>query len=50
MDIAARQFQLLLLGRLFQGLGMGIGMPLMFNIILSKTPLSHMGLMMASEI
>jgi EmrB/QacA subfamily drug resistance transporter len=46
MDIAARQFQLLLLGRLFQGLGMGIGMPLMFNIILSKTPLSHMGLMM----
>lgn len=46
MDITAPQFQMLLLGRLFQGLGMGIGMPLMFNIILSKTPLSHMGLMM----
>ena len=36
MDIAARQFQLLLLGRLFQGLGMGIGMPLMSILFSAK--------------
>lgn len=46
MDMAAINFPMLLLGRIIQGIGMGIGMPLMFNIILSRTPLSHMGLMM----
>lgn len=38
-------FALLLLGRLVQGLGTGIGLPLMFNIILEQTPKEHIGSM-----
>ncbi len=33
-------FSLLLLGRLLQGVGTGIGLPLMFHIILTKAPAS----------
>ena len=39
-------FSLLLLGRLLQGLGTGIGLPLMFHIILTKAPIEKRGMMM----
>lgn len=39
-------FTLLLLGRLFQGIGTGIGLPLMFHLILTKAPLEKRGAMM----
>lgn len=39
-------FSLLLLGRLLQGVGTGIGLPLMFHIILTKAPIEKRGLMM----
>lgn len=38
-------FSLLLVGRLLQGLGTGISLPLMFNIILEQVPGTHLGLM-----
>ncbi|WP_349943863.1 MFS transporter [Lacrimispora sp. BS-2] len=39
-------FSLLLLGRLLQGVGTGIGLPLMFHIILTKAPVEKRGMMM----
>lgn len=39
-------FSLLLLGRLLQGVGIGIGLPLMFHIILTKAPSEKRGMMM----
>lgn len=39
-------FSLLLLGRLLQGVGTGIGLPLMFHIILTKAPAEKRGMMM----
>lgn len=39
-------FPLLLLGRLLQGVGTGIGLPLMFHIILTKAPIEKRGMMM----
>src|SRR5699024_12653822 len=39
-------FPALLLGRIIQGLGTGIALPLMFNIILENVPESKIGLMM----
>ena len=39
-------FTLLLLGRLIQGVGTGIALPLMFNIVLEQVPASKLGLMM----
>lgn len=39
-------FSLLLLGRLLQGVGTGIGLPLMFHIILTKAPIEKRGMMM----
>lgn len=39
-------FALLLLGRLLQGVGTGIALPLMFHIILTKAPESSRGMMM----
>lgn len=42
---AAPDFGLLLAGRLIQGAGTGIALPLMFNIILEQVPLSKLGLM-----
>ena len=41
----ASSFWLLLLGRIIQGIGTGIALPLMFNIIIDQTPFEHMGLM-----
>ena len=39
-------FFLLLLGRLLQGVGTGIGLPLMFHIILTQVPIKKRGMMM----
>ena len=38
-------FVILLLGRAIQGLGTGIALPLMFNIILEQVPADKIGLM-----
>ncbi|WP_137597860.1 DHA2 family efflux MFS transporter permease subunit [Paucilactobacillus kaifaensis] len=46
LDSFAPAFPLLLLGRLVQGLGTGIALPLMFNIILEQVPLAKIGMMM----
>ena len=39
-------FVMLLFGRLLQGIGTGIGLPLMFHLILTKAPLHKRGMMM----
>lgn len=39
-------FSLLLVGRLIQGIGTGIALPLMFNIVLEQVPEERLGLMM----
>lgn len=46
MCAAAPVFSVLLTGRLIQGVGTGIALPLMFNIILEQAPYEKMGLMM----
>lgn len=46
LSAAAPAFAFLLLGRLMQGVGTGIALPLMFNIIIEQAPLDKMGLMM----
>lgn len=46
VDALAPIFPVLLLGRVIQGLGTGIALPLMFNIILENVPESKIGLMM----
>lgn len=42
----APTFEFLLLGRVVEGLGTGIALPLMFNIIMEQVPKSHVGTMM----
>lgn len=46
IDALAPVFPLLLLGRAIQGVGTGIALPLMFNIIVEQVPKSRLGLMM----
>ncbi|WP_125570517.1 DHA2 family efflux MFS transporter permease subunit [Lacticaseibacillus songhuajiangensis] len=46
LDGIAPAFWVLLLGRGIQGLGTGIALPLMFNIILEQVPQSKVGMMM----
>lgn len=46
VDAVAPAFPILLLGRVIQGLGTGIALPLMFNIILENVPEEKIGLMM----
>ena len=46
IDGLAQNFPLLLLGRAIQGVGTGIALPLMFNIILEQVPREKIGLMM----
>lgn len=46
IDAAAPSFAVLLLGRGIQGLGTGIALPLMFNIIIDQVPMAKLGLMM----
>lgn len=43
---AAPTFVLLLLGRILEGIGTGLALPLMFNIITEQAPLKNMGVMM----
>ena len=43
---AAPTFMLLLLGRILEGIGTGLALPLMFNIITEQAPLKNMGVMM----
>lgn len=42
----ADSFAMLLLGRLMQGAGTGVALPLMFNIVLEQAPLDRTGMMM----
>lgn len=44
--MAAPSFQIVLLGRLIQGIGTGIALPLMFNIIVEQVPLEKTGTVM----
>jgi len=46
IDAIAPIFPILLLGRIVQGFGTGIALPLMFNIILENVPEGKIGLMM----
>lgn len=46
IDALAPTFPILLIGRLVQGLGTGISLPLMFNIIMEQVPRPRIGLMM----
>lgn len=46
IDIIAPNFTILLLGRIGQGIGVGIALPLMFNIILEQVPMHKIGAMM----
>ncbi|GMM17449.1 hypothetical protein LAYK3_05640 [Lactobacillus amylovorus subsp. amylovorus] len=46
IDIVTPWFDLLLVGRAFQGIGTGIGLPLMYNIILAEVPKEKLGFMM----
>lgn len=46
IDIFANSFSILLIGRLIQGIGVGIALPMMYNIILDESPKHLLGLMM----
>ena len=46
IDALAPNFWFLLVGRAIQGLGTGIALPLMFNIILEQVPKERVGVMM----
>jgi len=46
LDAIAPSFSILLAGRILQGLGGGIALPLMFNIVLEQVPLDNLGTMM----
>lgn len=46
IDLFAMNFPLLLIGRLIQGMGVGIALPMMYNIILEESPKRLLGLMM----
>ncbi|WP_447408125.1 MFS transporter [Weissella confusa] len=46
LDGFAPNLLVLLAGRVFQGIGTGIALPLMFDIILTKSPLDRRGVMM----
>lgn len=46
LDAIAPVFGVLLIGRLIQGVGTGIALPLMFNIVLEQVPFEKLGFMM----
>lgn len=46
IDALAPSFWLLLVGRAIQGIGTGIALPLMFNIIMEQVPTGKIGFMM----
>ena len=48
MGYIAPTFSLLLLGRLLQGFGTGVALPLMFNIVMEQAPKDRIGMMMGA--
>lgn len=46
IDFMAPSFSVLLLGRALQGMSTGVGLPLMFHIILNFSPMEKIGVMM----
>ncbi|WP_294974192.1 DHA2 family efflux MFS transporter permease subunit [uncultured Leuconostoc sp.] len=46
LDSFSPSLTLLLVGRILQGIGTGIALPLMFHIILTKSPIKNRGMMM----
>lgn len=44
--MTAQVFPMLLLGRVLEGIGTGVALPLMFNIITEQAPLENLGFMM----
>lgn len=44
--MTAQIFPMLLLGRVLEGIGTGVALPLMFNIITEQAPQKHLGFMM----
>ena len=48
LGYCAPTFGILLLGRLLQGLGTGIALPLMFNIVMEQAPQDRIGMMMGA--
>lgn len=46
IDASAPAFSFILFGRILQGFGTGIALPLMFNIVLEQVPLNKLGTMM----
>ncbi|MCF1685584.1 DHA2 family efflux MFS transporter permease subunit [Tetragenococcus halophilus] len=46
IDSTTTTFALLVVGRVIQGVGTGIALPLMFNIILERAPINKIGLLM----
>ena len=44
--MTAQAFPMLLLGRVLEGIGTGVALPLMFNIITEQAPLENLGFMM----
>lgn len=46
LSAASPTFGMLLAGRIIQGIGTGISLPLMFNIVLEQAPLDKMGMLM----
>lgn len=46
MCAAAPVFAFLILGRVIQGFGTGLALPLMFNIVIEQAPFDRMGMMM----
>ena len=44
---AASAFWMLVLGRVIQGVGTGLALPLMFNIVVEQAPFDHMGTIMS---
>ena len=46
---AAPRFDLLIGGRLIQGVGTGIALPLMFNVVLKQVPLDRLGTMIYAQ-
>lgn len=48
-DMTGGSFSVLLAGRALQGIGTGIALPMMFDIVLEQAPVSRMGTMMGQR-
>lgn len=49
-DLTGRSFAVLLAGRVLQGVGTGIALPMMFDIVLEQAPVSRLGTMMGAAV